>query len=86
MIFALSPDVANLCGFAGAGGCLAGYAYTAAVSRPNPFVQHGLNFVGAALLVISLLAITNLASLVMEVLWCAIAAYGLARAIWLRGR
>ncbi|QYU68323.1 hypothetical protein J4558_26515 [Leptolyngbya sp. 15MV] len=81
----LDPDVANWIGFAGTFCIIAAYAYLTFVDRPNPFVLHGTNLTGAALLTVSLLVHTNLASLVLEGFWAAIAIYGLVKAVRLRG-
>ena len=67
-------------GFAGMACIIFAYGYVTQVKRPNPFVQHGVNLVGAMLLTISLLVNTNLASLVLEGFWAAIAIWGLAKA------
>nr|WP_046904679.1 hypothetical protein [Croceibacterium atlanticum] len=61
--------------------CIIGaYGYQTAKGRPNPFVQHGVNLAGAILLTISLIVHTNLASLVLEGFWAAIALFGLGKA------
>ena len=67
-------------GFAGMACIIFAYAYVTQVGRPNPFIQHGVNLAGAVLLTISLLVNTNLASLVLEGFWAAIAIWGLAKA------
>lgn len=85
-IFGLGPDVANYIGFAGMGCIILAYAYITGVERPNPFIQHGVNLLGAFLLAISLTVHTNLASMVLEAFWAAIAIWGLAKAIFGRGR
>ncbi len=77
----MTPEVANYFGFAGMACIIFAYAYTTARQQPNPFVQHGVNLLGAALLTVSLLVNTNPASLVLEFFWAAIAIYGLARAV-----
>ncbi|MCB2076973.1 MAG: permease [Novosphingobium sp.] len=61
------------------------YAYITAVRAPNPYVQHGVNLLGAALLAVSLTVHTNLASLVLEAFWAAIAIWGLVKALLQRG-
>lgn len=76
----LDPQIANLIGFAGMACIIGAYAYQTASKRPNPFIQHGVNLLGAALLTVSLLVFTNLASLVLEGFWAAIAIFGLWRA------
>ena len=81
MILALPPLLANACGFAGMACVIAAYAYITATRTPNPFVQHGVNLAGAALLTVSLLVNTNPASLVLEGFWAAIALWGLAKAM-----
>lgn len=71
---------ADLIGFAGTACIIFAYGYATAQARPNPFVQHGVNLLGAALLTVSLLVNLNLASLVLEFFWAAIALWGLAKA------
>lgn len=77
----LTPDIANYVGFAGTFCIVAAYAYLTASDAPNPYVLHGTNLLGAALLTLSLLVHTNLASLILEGFWAAIALYGLAKAL-----
>jgi hypothetical protein len=60
------------------------YAYVTGRKDPNPFVQHGVNLLGAFLLTISLLVNMNPASLVLEGFWASIAVWGLVKAV--RGR
>jgi len=84
MILHLSHAIANTCGFAGMACIIFAYGYATQARTPNPFVQHGVNLLGAALLTVSLLVNLNPASLVLEFFWAAIAIWGLARA-W-RGR
>ncbi len=76
----ISPVAANACGFAGMGCIVFAYAYTTFKAAPNPFVQHGINLLGAALLTVSLLVNTNPASLVLEGFWASIAIWGLIKA------
>ena len=85
MILPLPPALANGCGFAGMVCIVADYAYVTARRRPNPFVQHGVNLAGAALLTVSLMVNTNPASLVLEGFWASIAIWGLVRALRERG-
>ena len=80
----IDPDLANYIGLGGTACVIGAYAYLTASRAPNPFVLHGINLVGAALLTASLLVHTNLASLVLEGFWAAIALWGLGKA-W-RGR
>lgn len=84
MNIALDPQVANWIGFAGTFCIIAAYAYLTFRDDPNPFVLHGTNLTGAALLTVSLLVHTNIASLVLEGFWAAIAIYGLVKAVRMR--
>ena len=77
----LTPLVANACGFAGMACIIFAYAYVTGRKAPNPFVQHGVNLAGAALLTVSLLVNLNPASLVLEFFWAAIAIWGLIKAV-----
>jgi hypothetical protein len=78
----MSPAlIANICGFAGMFCVVAAYAYVTGHRAPNPFVQHGMNLLGAALLTVSLLFNMNPASLVLEFVWASVAIWGLAKAV-----
>lgn len=77
-------DWASLVGLAGTACIIGAYAYLTLAKATNPFLLHGTNLMGAALLTVSLLVHTNWASLVLEFFWASIALYGLVRA-W-RGR
>lgn len=82
----MTSTLATLAGFAGMACIIFAYGYVTGRERPNPFIQHGVNLVGAALLTLSLLVNMNLPSLVLEFFWAAIAIWGLARAWLSRGR
>ena len=81
MILPIDETLANVCGFAGMACVIFAYAYMTGRKEPNPFVQHGVNLAGAALLTVSLLVHLNPASLVLEGFWAAIAIWGLAKAL-----
>ncbi len=85
MILPIGSLAANIAGFAGMACIIFAYAYTTGKARPNPFIQHGVNLLGAALLTISLLVNLNPASLVLEFFWAAIAIWGLVKAFRARG-
>ena len=76
----MNETFANACGFVGMACIIFAYGYATQARQHNPFVQHGVNLAGAALLTVSLLVNTNLASLVLEGFWAAIAIWGLAKA------
>lgn len=85
MILPLPTEIANIIGFAGMACIVFAYAYITGRERPNPFVQHGVNLLGAGLLTISLLVNMNAPSLVLEGFWAAIAIWGLVKAARNRG-
>ena len=74
-------DIATLVGFVGMACIIAAYAYLTWKKDPNPFILHGTNLTGAALLTVSLLVHTNWPSLVLEGFWAAIAIWGLVKAM-----
>lgn len=86
MILPLSHTLANAFGFAGMACIIFAYGYATQARQPNPFVQHGVNLAGAALLTVSLLVNLNPASLVLEFFWASIAIWGLAKAWRERGK
>lgn len=73
-------DWASMVGFVGTACIIAAYAYLTLSEKPNPFILHGTNLMGAALLTVSLIVHTNWPSLVLEGFWAAIAIFGLAKA------
>ncbi len=74
-------DIYSLIGFVGTACIIGAYAYLTYKDEPNPYVLHGTNLIGAALLTVSLLVHTNWPSLVLEGFWAAIAVWGLAKAV-----
>ncbi len=77
-------DIYSIIGFVGTACIIAAYAYLTIKDEPNPFILHGTNLTGAALLTISLLVHTNWPSLVLEGFWAAIAIFGLFKALRMR--
>ncbi|WP_086607797.1 CBU_0592 family membrane protein [Erythrobacter donghaensis] len=73
-------DWPSIIGLAGTACIIGAYAYLTLAKATNPFLLHGTNLLGAALLTVSLVYHTNWASLVLEFFWAAIAIYGLAKA------
>ena len=73
-------DWATLVGFVGMACIIGAYAYLTWRNDPNPYILHGTNLLGAALLTVSLLVHTNWPSLVLEGFWAAIAIWGLFKA------
>lgn len=74
-------DWASIVGFFGTACIIGAYAYLTFNEAPNPYILHGTNLVGAALLTVSLIVHTNWPSLVLEGFWAAIAIVGIAKAI-----
>lgn len=85
-IFGISPGTADVIGFCGMSCIIFAYAYITGSKDPNPYVQHGVNLLGAALLATSLTVNTNMASMVLEFFWSGIAIWGLVKAVTSRGR
>ena len=77
----MSPETANYIGFVGMALIVSAYAYVTASKAANPFVLHGMNLVGAALLVLSLTVNRNLPSMVLESVWAVVALFGLGKAL-----
>ncbi|WP_284125769.1 CBU_0592 family membrane protein [Parerythrobacter aestuarii] len=73
-------DIFSLIGFVGTACIIGAYAYLTLDDAPNPYVLHGTNLAGAALLTISLIVHTNWPSLVLEGFWAVIAITGLVKA------
>jgi hypothetical protein len=72
---------ANAIGFAGMFCIVFAYAYQTGNARPNPYVQHGVNLLGAVLLGVSLLKNMNVASFALEFVWAGVAIWGLVKAV-----
>lgn len=77
----ISSFAADLVGFAGSFCIVAAYAYSNLAKAMNMVAFNLLNLVGAALLTVSLMVNFNLPTLVLEIVWMAIALFGLARAL-----
>jgi peptidoglycan/LPS O-acetylase OafA/YrhL len=82
----MTSETANIIGFLGMALIVAAYAYVTASKSANPYLLHGLNLVGAALLILSLTVNRNLPSMVLESVWAAVALFGLGKALVTRGR
>ena len=80
----LSPFAADLVGFAGSFFIVAAFAYSNLTTQLNALWFNVANFVGAALLTVSLTVNFNLPTMVLEVVWMAIALFGIAKALMAR--
>ena len=82
----ITPFTADLVGFAGSACIVGAYAYSNVAKTMNMVLFNLVNFIGAALLTVSLLVNFNLPTLVLEIVWMAIALFGLARALLAKRR
>lgn len=71
---------ANVIGILGSAMIVSAYAYNVYAPVVNAFVYNGTNLLGALLLTVSLMVHFNLASLLLEMVWIAIALGGLWKA------
>jgi hypothetical protein len=81
----LSPFAADLIGFAGSFFIVAAFAYSNLTSQMNALWFNVSNLIGAALLTVSLTVNYNLPTMVLEVVWMAIAVFGIFKALRARG-
>lgn len=77
----LSPFVADLIGFAGSFFIVAAFAYSNLTTQMNALWFNMSNLLGAALLTVSLTVNYNLPTMVLEVVWMAIAIFGIVKAL-----
>ena len=82
----LSPFAADLIGFVGSFFIVAAFAYSNLTTQMNALWFNVSNFVGAALLTVSLTVNYNLPTMVLEVVWMAIAIFGILKALKTRGK
>lgn len=77
----ISSFTADLIGFVGSFCIVAAFAYSNVAKEMNLLLFNGVNFIGAALLAISLTVNYNLPTMVLEVIWMIIAAFGFVKAL-----
>ena len=77
----LSPFAADIIGFAGSFFIVAAFAYSNLTAQMNALWFNVANFLGAALLTISLTVNFNLPTMVLEIVWMAIALFGITKAL-----
>jgi len=82
----ITPFAADLIGFAGSFFIVYAFAYANSAKQMNKLLFNIVNFVGAALLAVSLTVNYNLPTLVLEFVWMAIALYGIVGALSSRSR
>lgn len=79
-------DFANVVGLIGSAVLIVAFAYSNLARHMNLALFNLLNLVGAAMLIVSLSVHFNLASMTLEIVWAAIALFGLAKALFSQGR
>jgi hypothetical protein len=77
----ISPFVADLIGFGGSFFIVVAYAYSNLSKQMNLIWFNAANFIGAALLAVSLTVNFNLPTMVLEFVWMTIALFGIAKAV-----
>lgn len=77
----ISSHAADLIGFGGSFLIVSAYAYSNMAARMNLLLFNVLNFVGAALLAVSLTVNYNLPTMVLEIVWMGIALFGIVKAL-----
>ncbi|MBP7951893.1 MAG: hypothetical protein KAZ17_00245 [Sphingorhabdus sp.] len=81
----MSPFAADLIGFAGSFFIVAAFAYSNITAQMNALLFNVANLIGAALLTVSLTVNFNLPTMVLEIVWMAIALFGVTKALRARG-
>ncbi len=81
----ISSFMADLIGFGGSFFIVVAYAYSNLSKQMNLIWFNAANFLGAALLAISLTVNFNLPTMVLEFVWMSIALFGIVKAMRERG-
>lgn len=84
-IFGLGPQIADIFGISGMLCVVGAYAYNNIAAQVNALLFNGVNLLGAILLAISLTVHFNLASMILEGVWAAIAVYGIGKSLRSKG-
>lgn len=80
----MNSEWANIVGMIGSGLMIVAYAYSNVARQINFILFNLLNLVGSLMLISSLTVHFNMASMALEIVWAAIALFGLARIIIIR--
>lgn len=80
----MNPILADVVGLLGSACIVAAFAYSNLAKRIDFLLFNAVNLAGALMLVVSLSVYFNLASMVLEAVWSAVALFGIVKA-W-RGR
>lgn len=79
-------DFANIIGLIGSAVLVVAFAYSNLAKAMNLLLFNLLNLAGAVALIVSLSVHFNVASMTLEIVWAAIALFGMLRAITTRAR
>ena len=82
----MTLDLANIVGLIGSAIMVIAFAYSNLAKRMNLVLFNLLNLLGAVMLGASLTVHFNMASMLLEIVWAAIALFGLVRALMARAR
>jgi hypothetical protein len=82
----MTVDLATIIGFIGSALMVIAYAYSNMAKRIDFLIFNLLNLVGALLLIYSLTVHMNMASMALEIVWMAIALFGLAQLLRRKAR
>jgi len=77
----MSSNVADILGLIGGAIMVAAFGYSNVAARMSLTLFNLLNLVGAALMIASLSVHFNLAAMLLEIVWAAIALFGLVKAL-----
>ncbi|MGE5953504.1 MAG: CBU_0592 family membrane protein [Qipengyuania vulgaris] len=77
----ISSFAADIIGFVGSFCIVAAFAYSNMAKQMNLLLFNTVNFIGAALLAISLTVNYNLPTMVLEIVWMGIALFGIVKAL-----
>ena len=77
----ISSFAADIIGFVGSFFIVAAFAYSNMTKQMNLLLFNTVNFIGAALLAISLTVNYNLPTMVLEIVWMGIALFGIVKAL-----
>ncbi len=77
----ISSFAADIIGFVGSFCIVAAFAYSNMAKQLNLLLFNTVNFIGAALLTVSLTVNFNLPTMVLEIVWMGIALFGIAKAL-----
>jgi hypothetical protein len=82
----MTLDFANIVGLIGSAVMIIAFAYSNLTKSLNLILFNLLNLLGAAMLAASLTVHFNMASMALEIVWAAIALFGLVKALMMRAR